>query len=205
MIQLLLFWTFFKIGLFSFGGGYAMIPLIQTEIERNGWIGAKEYADIIAISQMTPGPLAVNAATYVGAKTAGILGSFSATLGVSLPSFILIVIIAHFFIQFKENAIIESILQGIRPVTIGMVGSAVVFMAGTSIFKSGISFIEIKSLLTGQLSNSDNIIDVWSIAVFLIILISTVKFKVHPILAVVLSAVLGMVPLIISTLWGGLT
>ena len=118
MIQLLLFWTFFKIGLFSFGGGYAMIPLIQNEVEQNGWLSTKEYADIIAISQMTPGPLAVNAATYVGAKVSGIFGAISATLGVSLPSFILIVIIAHFFIHFKDNAVVESILRGIRPVTI---------------------------------------------------------------------------------------
>ena len=200
MIQLLLFWTFFKIGLFSFGGGYAMIPLIQNEVEKNGWLSAKEYADIIAISQMTPGPLAVNAATYVGAKVSGIFGAISATLGVSLPSFILIVIIAHFFIQFKDNAVVESILRGIRPVTIGMVGSAVIFMANTSIFKSGISFAGLKSLLTDGLSYSDNIIDIWSIAVFLIILVSTVKFKLHPIMAVVVSAFLGMCPLVINSL-----
>ncbi len=197
MIQLILFWTFFKIGLFSFGGGYAMIPLIQKEIEQNGWINAKEYADIIAISQMTPGPLAVNAATYVGAKVSGVLGSISATLGVSLPSFILIVIIAHFFIQFKDNVVVESILKGVRPVTIAMVASAVVFMSETSIFKSGISFAALKSLLTLRLSNSDNI-DTWSIVIFFIILISSVKFKIHPIWAVGVSAVLGICPLLIN-------
>jgi chromate transporter len=176
-----------------------MIPLIQNEVEQNGWLSAKEYADIIAISQMTPGPLAVNAATYVGAKVYGIFGALSATLGVSLPSFILIIIIAHFFIQFKDNSIVESILRGIRPVTIGMVGSAVIFMANTSIFKSGISFTALKSLLTEGLSYSDNIIDIWSVAVFLIILVSTVKFKLHPIMAVVVSAFLGMCPLLISS------
>lgn len=197
MIQLILFWTFFKIGLFSFGGGYAMIPLIQKEIEQNGWINAKEYADIIAISQMTPGPLAVNAATYVGANISGVLGSISATLGVSLPSFILIVIIAHFFIQFKDSAVVESILKGVRPVTIAMVASAVVFMSETSIFRSGISFAALKSLLTLGLSNSDNI-DIWSIVIFFIILISSVKFKIHPIWAVGVSAVLGICPLLIN-------
>ncbi len=197
MIQLKLFWTFFKIGLFSFGGGYAMIPLIQKEIEQNGWINAKEYADIIAISQMTPGPLAVNAATYVGAKVSGVLGAIPATLGVSLPSFILIVTTAHFFIQFKDNAIVESILKGVRPVTIAMVASAVIFMAETSIFKSGVSFATLKSLLTVGLSNSDNI-DIWSIVVFLIILISSVKYKIHPIWAVAISAALGICPLLIN-------
>jgi chromate transporter len=200
MIQILLFWTFFKIGLFSFGGGYAMIPLIQKEILYHNWLTAKEYADIIAISQMTPGPLAVNAATYVGAKTAGILGASSATLGVSLPSFILIVIIAHFFIQFKESAVVESILKGIRPVTIGMVASAVIFLAGTSIFKSGISFGSLNNMLKGNISNLLNIIDVWSVVVFLVILISSAKFKIHPITAVLASAALGICPLIINYL-----
>lgn len=200
MIQILLFWTFFKIGLFSFGGGYAMIPLIQKEILHHNWLTAKEYADIIAISQMTPGPLAVNAATYVGAKTAGILGASSATLGVSLPSFILIVIIAHFFIQFKENAVVEAILKGIRPVTIGMVASAVIFLAGTSIFKSGISFDSLNYMLKGHISNLFNIIDVWSVVVFFVILISSAKFKIHPIIAVLVSAALGICPLLINYL-----
>jgi chromate transporter len=176
-----------------------MIPLIQKEIEQKGWINAKEYADIIAISQMTPGPLAINAATYVGANVSGIIGSLFATAGVALPSFILIVIIAHFFIQFKDNAVVESILKGVRPVTIAMVASAVIFMAETSIFKSGISFYSLKSLLTFGLSNSDYI-DIWSIVVFSIILISSVKFKIHPIWAVAVSAVLGMCPLLINLL-----
>lgn len=200
MIQMLLFWTFFKIGLFSFGGGYAMIPLIQKEILHYNWLNAKEYADIIAISQMTPGPIAVNTATYVGAKTAGLFGAFSATLGVSLPSFILIVIIAHFFIQFKENAVVESVLQGIRPVTIGMVASAVIFLAGTSIFKSAISFDTLKYMFNGHMSSLYNTIDIWSLVVFLVILISTAKFKVHPIIAVLVSALLGVCPLLINSL-----
>ncbi len=200
MIILLLFWTFFKIGLFSFGGGYAMIPLVETEIEKNSWISGKEFADVIAISQMTPGPIAVNTATYVGAKVSGVLGSLSATIGVALPSFILIVIIAHFFIQFKESKVVESVLRGIRPVTTGMIFSAVIFMSQTSIFKSEISFDLLKSLLIGRLSNSDNIIDIWSVVVFFIILVSIIKFKVHPITAVVLSAVLGMGPLVINSI-----
>jgi len=195
MIQLKLFLTFSKIGLFSFGGGYAMIPLIQKEVVQNGWLSAQEYADIIAISQMTPGPLAVNTATYVGAKISGVLGSIPATIGVSLPSFILIVIIAHFFIQFKDSAIVASILKGIRPVTIGMIGSAVIFMSETSIFKSGISSA-IKSLFTVDPLNSNNI-DLWGIAIFLIILVSSAKFKLHPIWAVIVSAILGMCPLLI--------
>ncbi|NLD47007.1 MAG: chromate transporter, partial [Clostridiaceae bacterium] len=90
MIILHLFWSFFKIGAFSFGGGNAMIASIQQELEANGWMSASEFGDIIAISQITPGPIAVNAATYVGVKTGGIPGSIAATLGVSIPSYILI-------------------------------------------------------------------------------------------------------------------
>lgn len=195
MIYLQLFWTFFKIGLFSFGGGYAMIPLIQKEIEANGWIASTEFADIVAISQMTPGPIAVNAATYIGVKTAGITGSIFATLGVSLPSFILIVIIARFFSKFKHNLIVDSVLKGIRPVTIGLISSAVVFFASMSIFTSNISFKNFKMIFTPHITDIFKQIEIHpgALAIFLIILISVKKFKMHPILAVVCSAVLGII------------
>jgi chromate transporter len=94
MIYLSLLITFFKIGLFSFGGGYAMIPMIEREIESHGWLSPAEFIDIIAIAEMTPGPIAVNSATFVGFKTAGILGGLFATLGVALPS--LLLILQHF-------------------------------------------------------------------------------------------------------------
>jgi len=102
MIYLKLLFTFFKIGLFSFGGGYAMIPMIEKEIEANKWLTSDEFVDIIAISEMTPGPISVNSATFVGYKTAGIFGGMFATLGVALPSLILILIISHFFLSLKN-------------------------------------------------------------------------------------------------------
>ncbi|MBZ4645666.1 MAG: chromate transporter [Petroclostridium sp.] len=195
MIYIKLLWTFFKIGLFSFGGGYAMIPLIQEEIQANGWVEAREFADIVAISQMTPGPIAVNAATYIGTKTAGIPGSVFATLGVSLPSFILVLLIARFFAKFKDNYMVEAVLKGIRPVTIGLISSAVIFFAEMSIFKDKLPFERIKYMLTGKFVDLlEGIrIEPGAFLIFIIILIAVKKFKMNPIIAVVSSAVLGMI------------
>ncbi|QWC00680.1 chromate transporter [Mycoplasmatota bacterium] len=110
-----LFWTFFKIGLFTFGGGYAMIPFIHKfGVDKNKWITESEFMDIIAIAESTPGPIAINSATYIGHKVKGIRGSAAATLGVSLPSFIIIILIAAFFMQFKSNVHVEYAFQGIR-------------------------------------------------------------------------------------------
>lgn len=195
LIYLKLFWTFFKIGMFSFGGGYAMIPLIQKEIEINGWIDPVEFADIVAVSQMTPGPLAVNAATYVGVKVAGVLGSTFATIGVSLPSFILIILIARFFLKFRESIVVDSVLKGIRPVTVGLIGSAVFFLAGLSIFQVNLSPDSLGHLLSGRFGAffEDFSLNPGSLLIFLIILVAMKKFKVHPIMAIVLSAVLGII------------
>lgn len=194
MIYLKLMWVFFKIGICSFGGGYVMIPLIQKEIVTNNWLPVKEFADIVAISQMTPGPLAVNAATYVGTKVAGTWGSVFATIGVSLPSFILIILIAKFFIHFSENNIVQAVLKGIRPVTIGMMGAAVIFFAEMSIFTTELPFEKFASIGTLGISGIFKGVGLnfGSLAIFAIIIFATKKFKVHPIFSVVLSAVLGV-------------
>ncbi|MFA7075375.1 MAG: chromate transporter [Candidatus Izemoplasmatales bacterium] len=110
-----LFWSFFKIGLFTFGGGYAMIPFIhQYAVEKFKWITDDEFLDIIAIAESTPGPIAINSATYIGYKVKGVAGSALATLGVILPSIVIITIIAAFFMQFKDNQYIEYAFKGIR-------------------------------------------------------------------------------------------
>lgn len=194
MIYLQLFWSFFKIGLFSFGGGYAMVPLIQKELEANSWMAAHEFADIVSISQMTPGPIAVNAATYIGVRTAGIPGSFFATLGVSLPSFILIIIIAKFFVRFRSSSAVDSVLKGIRPVTVGLIGSAVLLFAGMSIVTSTISLSSFELLLHGRLSEFFGNITLHPgpLLIFAVILVAVKKFKLHPITAVIVSAVLGI-------------
>ena len=115
MIYLELFYIFLKIGAFTFGGGYAMLPLIQDEVIAHNWIDSQSLIDFIAVSESTPGPFAVNIATYVGAEVGGIFGSFCATLGVILPSFIIILIVAKCFIQFQKSIVIKGCMSGLKP------------------------------------------------------------------------------------------
>ena len=115
-----LFITFFKIGLFTFGGGYAMLPLIQKEVLNHGWMELEEVINFIAVSESTPGPFAINCATYVGMETGGVLGAICATLGVVLPSFIVILCVARFYKKFKESKVVSSVMTGLRPAVIGV-------------------------------------------------------------------------------------
>ena len=126
-----LFLTFLKIGLFTFGGGYSMIPLIQREaIEKKKWIDYDEFLDIIAIAESTPGPIAVNSATYIGYKLKGVIGALMATLGVVIPSFVVILLVSLFFLQFKNNIYIAYAFQGIR------IGVAILIMnAGIKLYQ----------------------------------------------------------------------
>ncbi len=125
MILLELFYTFFKIGLFTFGGGYAMLPFIQQEAIAHAWLTEEEIINFVAISESTPGPFAINMATFVGVEKAGIIGGIVSTLGVVLPSFIVILIVAKCFLAFKNNKWVSSAMSGIRPAAIGLIGAAV--------------------------------------------------------------------------------
>ena len=117
-----LFITFFKIGLFSFGGGFAMIPLIQREvIEKNGWIDEKDFLDMLVLAQSTPGPIAVNTAVFVGYKTAGTMGAISATLGTVLPSFIVILLLALFFVEVRDNRYVDAAFRAMRPAVVALI------------------------------------------------------------------------------------
>ena len=121
-----LFLTFFKIGAFTFGGGYAMIPIIQEElVEKKKWIDDIEFMDAIALAQASPGPVAVNTSIYCGYKLMGFKGALACTLGTVLPSFIIILIIANFFYQFRTNPIVDQIFMGIRPAVVALILSAV--------------------------------------------------------------------------------
>lgn len=122
---LLLFWTFFKIGLFTIGGGYAMIPLIKQETIAKGWATAEQLMDYLAISEATPGPFAVNCATLIGFNQQGILGAICATLGVILPSFIILLIISIFLKNFAKNRFVKGALGGVKPVVIGLIVTVV--------------------------------------------------------------------------------
>lgn len=169
MLYLQLFLTFFKIGVFGFGGGYAMISLIQAEVVANhGWISAAQFADIIAISQVTPGPIAINSATYIGyTATGSVWGSALATLGVCTPSLIIMLIASHFYLRMKDNPYVSQVMKALRPVVIGLILAAALL------------------LLT-----PDNFIDWKSYLIFGAVLVAAMR-KVSPILLIVLAGVVG--------------
>ncbi len=145
MIYLQLFLTFFKIGLFTFGGGYGMIAIIQQEMAKNGWVGDEMLANFIGISETTPGPIAINMATFVGSSVGGeagsaFLGALMATLGVVLPSFIIILLIAMLFKHFMENRVVFSVLSGIKPVVLGLIFATGIVLAYNNMFKAGFDY-----------------------------------------------------------------
>ena len=164
-----LYLAFLKIGTFSFGGGYAMLPFIQKEIvEKNNWISMSQLTDIIGISQMTPGPVAINSATFVGYKVGGVFGSIVATLGVITTSFILVTVINKLLDKFKESKVIKATLLGMRPILIALIIYAFFDLAKEA-------YIDIKSII-----------------ITLIIGVILLSKKVHPILVIVIAAVLGV-------------
>lgn len=179
MIYLTLFWTFFKIGLFTFGGGYAMIPLIQSEVIGHGWMTQESIVNFIAVSESTPGPFAVNISTYVGAVTGGFGGAFCATVGVVLPSFLIILAVAKFFSSFQCNRLVKGSMNGLRPAVIGLIGSAAVSV-GQTVFLPSRGMESLFSYATGV-----------SLIVFLLALLAVWK-KLHPIIIIAASAVLGI-------------
>ena len=147
-----LFGVFFVIGLFTFGGGYAMLSLIQTQVvTAHGWIAESTFTDIVAISQMTPGPIGINCATYVGydvlsgttgSHILGIIGSATATFAISLPSFILVLLIVRFYTKFRSNRLFEGVMKGLRPAVVGLIGAAAILLmfkttwSGTPLFST---------------------------------------------------------------------
>lgn len=180
MIFLKLFLTFLKIGAFTFGGGYAMLPLISEEVIRNAWITAPELIDFIAVSESTPGPFAINMATFVGMRTAGIFGALCATLGVVLPSFVIILLVAMSIEKFRQSKVVNGVMTGIKPAVIGMIGSALISVGRTVFFPAGLStavIMDMKFLLQAV---------VFAIAVVLAF------HKIHPIKIIILSAVIGI-------------
>ena len=144
MIFLRLIWSYIKIGLFGFGGGYAMLALIENEIVSPGWITEKMFTDIVAISQMTPGPIGINSATYIGFVAPqisgypswawGILGSILCTLVVTLPSFFLVTYLSHYINRNRESAAVKGVFMGLRPVVVGLIASAAMLLMNSANF-----------------------------------------------------------------------
>ena len=184
MMYLELFITFFKIGLFTIGGGYAMIPLIQQEVVAHGWLTLLELTEFIAVSESTPGPFAVNIATFVGMEMGGLAGALVTTTAVVLPSFIIILVIAKAFTNFQQNKWVQGILYGMRPVVIGLIAAAVVLLMSTGFIGVG---AEIHSVSDFFVSLQYLEIIIFTIGCFVYF-----RFKLHPIKIILISAALGM-------------
>lgn len=142
MIYLELFWSFLQIGLFSFGGGYAAMPLIQGQVVAgHGWLSMTEFTDLITISQMTPGPIAVNSATFVGIKIAGIPGAIVATVGCILPSCIIVMLIARLYLKYRKMDLLQGVLNSLRPAVVAMIASAGISVLITAFWGGSVKIV----------------------------------------------------------------
>ena len=170
MIYLELLWVYLKIGLFGFGGGYAMLSLIQEEVvNRHKFLTLAEFTDIVAISQLTPGPIGINSATYIGYTVTGnIWGSIIATTAVVLPSFVLVLLISLSFAKFRSNPHVDAVFTGIRPAAIGLIAAAALLLV-----------------------NHENFIDYKSYILFFATLGLVLSKKIHPIMLIMLAGIAG--------------
>ncbi|MBE6338815.1 MAG: chromate transporter [Lentimicrobiaceae bacterium] len=177
MIYLQLFWVYLKIGLLGFGGGYAMLSMIQFEVvEKHAWMTMSEFADVVALSQMTPGPISINCATYVGYQVGGIFGSLLASFSIVLPSLILLYFVLKFLFKHKDNFIIKTTLRDLKPFIAGLIFAAAMLMMDKTTFSDfGI----------GENNVSVIICAVTFVAIFF--------FKVNPMIMIALSGVAGLV------------
>ena len=186
MIFLELFYTFLKIGLFSFGGGYGMLSVIQGEVvARHGWLSAAEFTDIVAVSQMTPGPIGINSATYVGYTAVlnsgapewlAVMGSLVASFAVMLPSIVLMLVVSRFFMKYSKHGCVEAVFKGLRPAVVGLIASAALLLMTEENFGSP----------------SETPLQFWvSVALFVAAFVAMKFFKISPILILVLAGVFG--------------
>lgn len=194
---LLLFWEYFKVGLFTIGGGYAMLPMVNQMIERQGWLTQQELTDFIGIAESTPGPFAINLATYVGMTVGqstplgiwgGILGSIIATTAVVLPSVVIIIIVTNLFAKFKTNKVVQGALYGIRPVVVGLILSAVVTIAVPIILPN----LDLKHITADGFDTFNWISLLIIVAFFPLSHVKIKGKKIHPILLIIASAVVGI-------------
>ena len=186
MIFLELFYTFLKIGLFSFGGGYGMLSVIQGEVvTRHGWLSAAEFTDIVAVSQMTPGPIGINSATYVGYTAVlnsgapewlAVMGSLVASFAVMLPSIVLMLVVSRFFMKYSKHGSVEAVFKGLRPAVVGLIASAALLLMTEENFGSP----------------TETPLQFWvSVALFVVAFVAMKFFKVSPILILLLAGIFG--------------
>ncbi len=174
-VYLKLAWAYLKIGLFGFGGGYAMLSLIQSEVVGRGWITTQMFTDVVAISQMTPGPIGINSATYIGyIVTGSVLGSIVATFVVVLPPFVLVLLASHYVSGHKDNRYIQGAFVGLRPVVVGLIASAALLLMNSENF---------------GYEMSERLISITICAVSFCIVFFT---RIHPIAVIILSGIAGL-------------
>jgi chromate transporter len=185
MIYLQIFVSFFQIGLFSFGGGYAALPLIENQvIDVHKWLSLAEFADLITISQMTPGPIALNAATFVGTRVGGLLGAIVATIGCITPSCIIVLMLAYLYYKYKNLSTIQGVLNGLRPAVVSLIASAGISILALALFKT-----EVTTLLNVKFSD----INIVSLILIVIGVFVLKKYKSNPIHVIMASGVVGFI------------
>ena len=194
MIYLQLFLSFLQIGAFSFGGGYAAMPLIQNQVvQLHPWLSQSEFTDLITISQMTPGPIAVNSATFVGTRIAGMPGALAATAGCVLPSCILVTLLAKIYLKYRNLSLLQGVLKSLRPAVIAMIAAAGVSILVTSFWGEAITSLTLTQLLPN--------ISIQSAGSFSGSLILLIRFKMNPIHVMLLSGVAEVVLQLIDNIF----
>lgn len=185
MICMQLFLSFLQIGLFSFGGGYAAMPLIQNQVVlQHGWLSMAEFTDLVTISQMTPGPIAINSATFVGIKIAGLPGAFAATIGCILPSCIIVTLTAGIYLRYRNMTLLQGILESLRPAVVAMIASAGISILATA-FWGG----------TGRICLPGT--DWGLVLIFIISVVLLKKCRMNPVVVMILAGAMKAVPAII--------
>lgn len=170
-----LFETFFVIGLVSFGGGYAMIPVIEAEVSKHGWLTTQEFTDVIAIAGMSPGPIATNSAIFVGYQAAGLTGAIVSAFGMVLPSLAIILIVATFFYKANKNRMVQSAFYGLRPIIVGLIIYAAIKFAISNQVVGPLSYYTLSLLL-----------------IFAISFFALLRLRMHPVYVILLSGLVGV-------------
>ncbi|HZK60574.1 MAG TPA: chromate transporter [Anaerovoracaceae bacterium] len=186
MVLLNLYVMFFSIGIFGFGGGYAMLPLIFQRVQEFGQMSAQEFSNLVALSQVTPGPVSVNAATYVGYNYAGLLGAVAATLGIATPSFLLVIVVMSFMDKYYKSKGIQGVMNGIRPATVGLIASAAFFIGRTVMVNSQV-------LPVSTFAGIFEYLNVLPFIIFICTIILIAKYKVNPIIITLVMGIIGAV------------
>lgn len=182
MIYLTLFLEFLKMGALTFGGGYAMIPFVQETVSRQGWMSMQELVDFIAVSESTPGAFAVNISTYIGAETGGVLGALCATLGLVIPPFIIILIIAKVYESFKKSLVVKGLMLGLKSTVVGLIAATVLSVGIEVLFSQGIKIDVLYS------ANFYVTLGIFAVMLFLLL-----YKKLNPIIVIALSAAAGII------------